>query len=491
MSNPFTRRQFLVTSAAASAVVLGRPFFNIDSAYAASFVRRDIGGIAETDQIIVSYRKAIKAMQALPATNPLSWTYQAAIHGISPGNGNMTAWNTCQHGYICPSSPDPPASGSPFFLAWHRMYLYWFERIIRQMSGDPDWALPYWNWSCSSQRVLPPMFRDPVNAPELFVPDPNRGQGGGVNNGSFALDNAIVAYSAAFLDSAFYSCPPGGFDYDLQLAPHNNVHNALGGWMGSPQTAAQDPIFFLHHANIDRLWNLWLAQGGNRGDPVTDSNWTSQTFTFFDETGNQVQQTPCDVLRTSGQLGYTYEGECPEVNQYCGNGQAGGWVIVTIDVLELSLLPFSISSTNFTTSIGVLPPQFWQAIERGENVNLQLNNMEALHPPGVSWEVYVGLPPGAQPSTDSPFYVGLISLFATGILDQQSHHGAQAAFSSFVINRAVLASPTGGPLPLTFVVHPILIYGKATKPEVQSPVTVGGVSLAITKNVYVGPNSNP
>ena len=40
--------------------------------------------------------------------------------------------------------------------------------------------------------------------------------------------------------------------------------------MGDPLTAAQDPIFWLHHANIDRLWNHWLQQGGGRADP-TDS----------------------------------------------------------------------------------------------------------------------------------------------------------------------------------------------------------------------------
>ncbi|MGH7262080.1 MAG: tyrosinase family protein [Nitrospiraceae bacterium] len=43
---------------------------------------------------------------------------------------DQTAWNTCQH-------------GSYFFLSWHRMYLYYFERILREASRDPNFALPY------------------------------------------------------------------------------------------------------------------------------------------------------------------------------------------------------------------------------------------------------------------------------------------------------------------------------------------------------------
>jgi hypothetical protein len=74
---------------------------------------------------------------------------------------------------------------------------------------------------------------------------------------------------------------------DLELQPHNVVHSALGGLMGDPLTAAQDPIFWLHHANIDRLWNRWLQKGQGRADP-TDSAWLNTTFTFYDEAGHAV-----------------------------------------------------------------------------------------------------------------------------------------------------------------------------------------------------------
>ena len=65
--------------------------------------------------------------------------------------------------------------------------------------------------------------------------------------------------------------------------------------MGDPDTAAQDPIFWLHHANIDRLWNQWIEQGGGRADP-TDAAWLNTTFTFYDEAGHAVYLTGAEIV---------------------------------------------------------------------------------------------------------------------------------------------------------------------------------------------------
>src|SRR5215469_7939883 len=159
MSNHFTRRRFMVAAGAAATTVLGSSIFTLDSVWAAPVMRRNLGGMAASDPVLASYRKAIKAMKALPTTNPLSWDYQAAIHGTTL-SGSHTAWNTCEH-------------GTHFFWSWHRMYLYWFERIIRKMSGDSSWALPFWDYNSPSQRSLPVPFRD--SSSELYLL--NRGTG--------------------------------------------------------------------------------------------------------------------------------------------------------------------------------------------------------------------------------------------------------------------------------------------------------------------------
>jgi tyrosinase-like protein len=106
-------------------------------------------------------------MQSRPETDPTSWLYQANIHGFpAPGEDSACAaptsvpriaWASCQH-------------GSFFFLAWHRMYLYYFERILRQASSDPTLTLPYWDYSQDDNRQLPFPFRQPATASNpLFV----------------------------------------------------------------------------------------------------------------------------------------------------------------------------------------------------------------------------------------------------------------------------------------------------------------------------------
>src|ERR1041384_3880712 len=143
-----SRRRFLTSAGAASLAAFGGSLIS-DEAFASTIgVRRNLGNMTASDPVLQAYRRAIKAMKALPASDPRSWSYQAAIHGttVTPA---QTAWNTCQH-------------GAQFFWSWHRMYLYWFERIVRKMAGDcePCWSLPYWDWSSPTQRKIPAPFRD-------------------------------------------------------------------------------------------------------------------------------------------------------------------------------------------------------------------------------------------------------------------------------------------------------------------------------------------
>lgn len=103
MNLKLDRRNLLKTGAAASLATMMQPFTGILAlaAYAAGpALRRNAFTMAENDPVLVGYRKAIAAMKALPADNPCSWTYQAAIHGttVTPA---MTAWNTCHTGGRC------------------------------------------------------------------------------------------------------------------------------------------------------------------------------------------------------------------------------------------------------------------------------------------------------------------------------------------------------------------------------------------------------
>jgi tyrosinase-like protein/polyphenol oxidase-like protein len=457
MKAQFTRRQFVATASAASVALLGESVFNPTSLLAATpVVRRDVGGMDASDPILLSYRKAIKAMQALPTNNPLSWTYQAAIHGttLSP---LLTAWDTCEH-------------GTDYFWSWHRMYLYWFERIIRKMSGDPCWALPYWNWAPGSELNLPEPFRDPAS--ELYTSNRDTN----INNGTGSLNPGAIDVTFAFSQLDFLTAN------GIIQGPHGSVHIEVGGWMSQVPTAAQDPIFYLHHSNVDRLWDLWLAQGGGRTDPLADTTWKNRQSTFFDENGNPVKMTACDVLRAAQQLNYVYEGEPPQVNEYCLRFIPPR-VFVWELLLHLPIPPVELKSepVSFPIELAEIRERLTKVLEsKTETLFLELDDVETETQPGVVWEVFVGLPAGVKPDTKSPSFVGSLSLFGSGIRSE-AHHGFKPARFLFPLNRALQSALKTNEerLSVTFVPVGILINGKPSRPEVKSAVRIGKASLMV------------
>jgi tyrosinase len=445
------RRRFLATlGATASATLLAPSVFDFRLLASTPFVRPDVGGLSATNPIILGYQTAIANMQALPATDVRSWTYQAAIHAttIMP---TKTAWNTCQH-------------GTRLFWAWHRMYLYWWERIVRKYSGDSTWALPYWNWT--SHNHLPAMFR--VTSSDLYTPnrDPN------INNGSGSLPATDVKYTAAFAEVNYYDAQSS-----IEMLPHNMIHVDVGGgagWMSSVPTAAQDPIFYLHHANMDRLWDLWLAQGGGRNDPTSDTTWTGVTFTFFDENGNKVTMTPCDVLNAATQLNYTYQGEPAQVPQSCGTIPPWIFRYVVLLTFPFPMTPIDGDPYTVPVDISTIAQRLGPILQNPlQQVYLELDGVATDKSPGVGWEVYVGLPAGVAPDPKSPFYVGRLALYGAGVRSD-AHHTftpAKLRFNATRALRAVVAAG-GNSAPVSFFVRGILVNGTQVIPPVQSTVTV-------------------
>lgn len=84
----------------------------------------------------------------------------------------------------------------------------------------------------------------------------------------------------------------------IENVPHGTVHIWTGNEnnpnyedMGNFYSAGRDPIFFAHHANIDRLWSVWKTlPGGRRRDP-TDADWINSEFLFYDENQDLVSDT--------------------------------------------------------------------------------------------------------------------------------------------------------------------------------------------------------
>src|SRR5262249_7496349 len=116
---------------------------------------------------LISYRRAVEIMRGrskADAKDPLGWTAQYKMHkfpdnwDLLPGAQQSAAQKKELDQIFGPASPSNRARadaertwgkcqhGSNDFLAWHRMYLFFFERIVRKLSGDPSFALPYWNY---------------------------------------------------------------------------------------------------------------------------------------------------------------------------------------------------------------------------------------------------------------------------------------------------------------------------------------------------------
>jgi tyrosinase len=460
MGIQFNRRSLLGTGAAVSLAAAAQPFMGVPAlaAYAAGpALRRNAFTMAENDPVLVGYRKAITAMKALPESNPCSWIYQASIHGAPPGP-SYPAWRTCEH-------------GSTYFWSWHRMELYWFERIIRKYSGMYDWAIPYWDWTNAAQLQLPPAFRTTTSA--LYDASRNAA----MNNGSGSLSATVPASTASGLSLLDFFSAAGSIS-----GTHGGIHGAISGNMSSVSTAGRDPIFYVHHSQCDRLWNLWLAQGGGRTNPIGDATWRNTTFTFFDECCQQVTMKGCEVLRAAQQLSYAYEEEPAQVNQYCllVAFPWKDWVLVSkvkpFEPVILSREPLTLPLVSREDK--ALTKQLNDAVRApAQNVVLVLTGVEAESPPGASWEVYVA-PAGAKLDAKSPYFVGIVSLFGQGILSE-GHKDHDPVQFVFPLDKA-MAAARAKDLQVTFVPSSgVVVDGRPQPAEVRANVTIGDISIAI------------
>jgi hypothetical protein len=464
MDRSASRRQFLKTAGTAASLSVLGTWLPTRSFATTIGVRRNVGNMAASDPVLLTYRKAIKAMKALPASDPRSWSYQAAIHGTH-ATPVLTAWNTCEH-------------SSRFFWSWHRMYLYWFERICRHMAAeccDPCWCLPYWDWASPTQRKLPEPFRDTTS--ELYESHRNSA----MNAGTGFLLGSTVDLSGCWPMTDFFLAS-GAFS-----GPHGGVHLSVGGYMHDVPTAAQDPIFYLHHANVDRQWNLWLAQGA-RTDPLGDAAWKSQLYTFFDEHGVQVQMNSCQVIRAAEQLSYVYEGEPTQVKPYCERHR-WPWKYVVEAVKRFDLAPITLQSrrVNVDLPLADVRAKLAGLTDSDEKLLLlELDDVMADRSPDTIWEVYLGAAGEQELREGSPMFLGIIALFGDGVRDQKhGDHGAMPAHFAFPVRGELLKRISkAGKSRLTFVPRDVGEKDAAGKADAR--LQVGKIQLSLQTRMATG-----
>ncbi|MFI6499128.1 tyrosinase family protein [Nonomuraea typhae] len=223
------------------------------------------------------------------------------------------------------------AHQAPTFLPWHRRYLLEFERSLQSI--DPTVSLPYWDWTTARSTSAFPWTDDflgrytaagPVTTGPfrrgVWNVDPNNDQSGltyirralGGDNGIVTLPTAaqvttvqaVTPYDTAYgTTSTGYRNQSEGF-----RGPnlHNRVHNWVGGTM--PTTSStNDPVFWLHHCFVDKLWADWQTAHpgidhyqptGAGGSTVVDLNEQMRPW-------NDADSTPASLLDWT--KWYTYQ----------------------------------------------------------------------------------------------------------------------------------------------------------------------------------------
>jgi tyrosinase len=311
----------------------------------------------ESEAAVMAGKPVQTGVKADGALSPLGWKYQASIHGSLPGATDQTGWDTCEH-------------STWFFLSWHRMELYFFERILRQMSGDPKFTLPYWNFSVPAKGAagpdgygarLPASYRTrklangddnplfwPYRNSRLNMAPPAAGA-----DPAWPVCGSVVVTKDAFAQTVFFTntqqkggmsfgggakstagAPPnpvthlpGGIGSgQIEQVPHNALHGTIGtglpGLPGSPASALSledadgaglDPMFWPFHVNIDRSWACW--QQKHKGTEPKSDFWLQRKFTFYDVQAaapgyKEVTMTGAEVIATAAQLQYQYDDAC-------------------------------------------------------------------------------------------------------------------------------------------------------------------------------------
>lgn len=440
--------------------------------------RLDVWKLDEWDATLLWYAKAIGEMQKRPINNPTSWRYQAAIHDYVrqadpyakagerlPSTADQKRfWRRCQH-------------FSWFFLPWHRMYLGFFEQIIRatikQLNAPADvadtWALPYWNYSDAANpnaRRLPLAFRA-ATLPDDGSPNPLRVErrADGANDGREIATPRQVDLEDCLVETSFISQPTGGaagfggprtgFKHtgqlgdvvgDLERIPHGSIHVAVGGrfpdgtggWMSTFHTAGLDPLFWLHHCNIDRLWAVWLGRAQGNANP-TEAAWLkNQSFEFHDEKKNVVRMTSSQVIdTTTPPLSYKYEDVTDPLPGGPQRRTARRAAVGQREIPEMvgaTDAPVSLEGESATTSLPVSQPtgpaQRGARAAESHRVFLNLENINSTGVPD-SYAVFVNLAPGADSEDHPELYAGLLPMFgvAESTVASSDHPGDGVHYS--------------------------------------------------------------
>jgi tyrosinase len=271
--------------------------------------------------------------------------------------------------------------------------------------------------------------------------------------GDFGLDSFEVSLNA--LTQRSYSAPPNvasfgggvtGFSHGggqattggLERTPHGDVHMAVGFdpvarqgyWMADFNTAGLDPLFWLHHCNLDRLWDVWLVQSTSIGNP-SDPRWrtpsnaaTGQRMPFILSMPGKpnFSFTPADVVDSAKSVfAYRYDGLPPRP---VGKGLAAASTapkMAAVDETPAKLIgaasgPVSLDGGSARASVAVRPQpsapagRHSLAPQAAPHIYLNLENIVSKGP-ALPYRVFLNVPHDFDPEQFVDHFVGTLPMF--------------------------------------------------------------------------------
>ncbi len=421
--------------------------------------------------------------------------YAHMVNTAVPADGfTDDVWGTCQHGNLN-------------FLPWHRMFLHFYEKTLRKHSGDDDFALPYWDY-----------FQErSANGRGLALPKLVRGRSTGtlydewrtmgLNENTSAIDPTSASAVQAFKHRDFIP-----FSDELQGQPHGVMHCAVGTGCSTPDMgfvpiAGLDPVFYMHHSNIDRLWQCWLnrkAAGAtidlawakaNLGMP---DSWYDTSYTFADENGNEVNMTIAEVF-VPGVIDARYDNDTSCVVEFpkaensnsiltdigsepkamkahppLKNSKA---VSLTGDSVTVSLVPHSDESRR---TLSALPEHFSQ---KGHTV-LLLDDVRVNGVPSLTYQVYLS----SQSNPKKAVYIATFNLFGAGGHGSHGDHGASLGTLSYNVTDDIydLGVESAEELTVRFVPTTLMLDQAPKTEATDSGITVGHIRLETIADEVAG-----
>ncbi|NHB58651.1 tyrosinase family protein [Acinetobacter sp. 194] len=349
--------------------------------------------------------------------------YYASLNNQTAGNDKIAqeVWGTCEH-------------GTEFFLPWHRLYLHYFEKTLRKASGNPNLQLPYWKYEDNIDNnnllFLPWLFTQNY----LSAFDIKRTIGLNENKIGIKVrgDNKTIDITGfeALQAVDFYRDDKAGFSNLIESNPHNLMHCAVGANcyapnMGLVPAAGNDPIFYLHHRNIDRLWQKWMlkkAKGqkidlawakANLGMPAT---WFEKEMKFVDENGNLVSRKVADAFNSEFMPDYDDLGLKSDPTLLASESKLLMSPLghhENIEISNINVLGAQVSRANFKD----LPVNNMLRSTGPAISYLTIQNIELVNKPMLTYAVYMV----SKKDTSKRSYLTTFSFF--GLNNAHAHHG--------------------------------------------------------------------